>query len=43
MTPLEALQHEWILDGLPAKVLMHHKRMFGEQEDKQNIKEATLT
>ena len=24
MTPLEALQHEWILEGLPEKVLVHH-------------------
>jgi dual specificity tyrosine-phosphorylation-regulated kinase 2/3/4 len=24
MTPLEALQHPWILEGLPDKVLMHH-------------------
>lgn len=29
MTPLEALQHEWILEGLPPKVLLHHQRMFG--------------
>lgn len=24
MTPLEALQHDWILEGLPPKVLQHH-------------------
>ena len=29
LTPIEALQHEWILEGLPPKVLVHHKRMLG--------------
>ena len=29
MTPLEGLQHPWILEGLPQKVLKHHCRMFG--------------
>lgn len=29
MTALEALQHPWILEGLPEKVLKHHKKMFG--------------
>lgn len=43
MTPLEALHHNWILDGLPPKVLVHHKRMFGQPEEKETIKEATLT
>jgi dual specificity tyrosine-phosphorylation-regulated kinase 2/3/4 len=28
MTPLQALQHPWILEGLPEKVLQHHKKMF---------------
>jgi hypothetical protein len=43
MTPLEALQHEWILEGLPEKVLVHHQRMFNGKEDKINLKEASLT
>ena len=43
MTPLEALQHEWILEGLPEKVLVHHQRMFGGKDDKMNLKEASLT
>lgn len=43
MTPLEALQHEWILEGLPEKVLVHHQRMFGGRDDKVNLKEASLT
>lgn len=25
ITPLEALQHPWILSGLPSKVLVHHQ------------------
>lgn len=29
ITPLEALMHDWIIEGLPPKVLMHHKRMLG--------------
>ena len=37
MTPLEALQHEWILEGLPEKVLVHHQRMFGGKDDKMNL------
>ena len=43
MTPLEALQHEWILEGLPQKVLVHHQHMFSGREDKINLKEASLT
>lgn len=43
MTPLEALQHDWILEGLPEKVLVHHQRMFGGKDDKVNLKEASLT
>lgn len=42
MTPLEALQHEWILEGLPPKVLLHHQRMFGMPDDKNKVKDATL-
>lgn len=34
MTALEALQHPWILEGLPEKVLKHHKKMFGYKDDK---------
>lgn len=29
MRPLEALNHEWILEGLPKNVLVHHQRMLG--------------
>jgi hypothetical protein len=29
LTPEEALQHQWILEGLPPKVLEHHKRIHG--------------
>ena len=27
--PLDALMHPWIIEGLPAQVLLHHKRMIG--------------
>jgi hypothetical protein len=43
LTPIEALQHDWILEGLPPKVLLHHQRMFGMKDDKSNLKEGTLT
>ena len=45
ITPIEALQHPWIVEGLPKKVLIHHKRMLGldvpsdeesEPEDQQH-------
>jgi hypothetical protein len=29
MRPLEALNHEWILEGLPRNVLIHHQQMLG--------------
>lgn len=29
MTPFQALQHSWILEGLPERVLIHHQRMLG--------------
>ena len=29
ISPLEALQHPWIVEGLPKKVLIHHQRMLG--------------
>jgi len=41
MTALEALQHPWILEGLPDKVLKHHKKMFGHVDNKEKIKEMT--
>jgi hypothetical protein len=25
--------HEWVVEGLPPKVLMHHKRMLGIEEE----------
>lgn len=35
MTPLEALHHEWVLEGLPEKVLQHHLKMFAFPENQQ--------
>ena len=29
ITPLEALLHPWIEEGMPEHVLVHHKRMLG--------------
>lgn len=29
MTPDEAIKHAWILEGLPAKVLIHHQKLHG--------------
>lgn len=43
LTPLKALQHEWILEGLPEKVLQHHKKMFGHKDDLSMIDRATNT
>ena len=43
MTPLGALQHDWILEGLPEKVLQHHKKMFSTPEDHLSLKQATMT
>jgi serine/threonine protein kinase len=31
-SPKEALMHEWILEGLPPKVLVQHKKMLGIEE-----------
>lgn len=39
ITPFEALMHDWIIEGLPPQVLIHHKKMLGiyesETEDEQ--------
>ena len=48
MSPLEALHHDWILQGLPEKVLKHHLKMFAfpkgsnsKKEDKTAIKQSS--
>ncbi len=33
MTPFEALMHNWIIEGLPPKVLVYHKRRLGINDD----------
>jgi hypothetical protein len=43
MSPLEALQHEWILSGLPEKVLIHHNQMFQGTESIELVKQGTMT
>lgn len=45
MTPLEALHHEWIVEGLPDKVLQHHLKMFAftpSKQTKERREDATL-
>jgi serine/threonine protein kinase len=37
LTPLEALQHEWILSGLPEQVLQHHKAIFNGRDRRDDI------
>ena len=37
LTPDEALCHEWIVEGLPAKVLLHHQRLLGLQVLKKDL------
>jgi dual specificity tyrosine-phosphorylation-regulated kinase 2/3/4 len=32
MTPFDALMHDWIIEGLPEQVLVHHKKMLGIYE-----------
>mmetsp|Transcript_33061 Transcript_33061/g.50706 ORF Transcript_33061/g.50706 Transcript_33061/m.50706 type:complete len:155 (-) Transcript_33061:1120-1584(-) len=29
ITPFDALMHDWIIEGLPPQVLIHHRRMLG--------------
>lgn len=36
ITPYEALLHDWIIEGLPPKVLLHHKRMLGLNDHDAN-------
>jgi hypothetical protein len=41
MSPLQALLHPWILEGLPNKVLDHHKKMFNQENDPKFIFKMT--
>jgi hypothetical protein len=41
ITPYEALMHEWIIEGLPPKVLLHHKKMLGIQKQKSEALNRT--
>ena len=43
ITPLEALQHDWILSGLPEKVLIHHTQMFQGTDSVDLVKQGTMT
>lgn len=39
MQPLEALEHPWILEGLPKKVLILHQRMLGNDVPSESCSE----
>ena len=41
-SPVEALMHDWILEGLPPKVLIQHKRMLGIDEFPGNLNNNEL-
>jgi dual specificity tyrosine-phosphorylation-regulated kinase 2/3/4 len=41
MTPFDALMHDWIIEGLPPQVLVHHKKMLGIYES-ETEEEASL-
>lgn len=32
ITPFEALMHDWIIEGLPPQLLVHHQKMLGIYE-----------
>lgn len=40
MTPFDALMHEWIIEGLPSQVLVHHKKMLGIYESETEEEEV---
>jgi dual specificity tyrosine-phosphorylation-regulated kinase 2/3/4 len=42
MTPLEALKHPWVLEGLPENYLKYHLKIFNTVENKSIVKEMTL-
>jgi dual specificity tyrosine-phosphorylation-regulated kinase 2/3/4 len=41
MTPLEALKHPWILEGLPENYLKYHLKIFNTEEKKTLIEDMT--
>jgi len=43
ITPLEALQHPFIIQGLPEKVLRHHKKILSSGDNSESLKDATFT
>eukprot|EP01022_Parablepharisma_sp_SALTPOND_P012846 TRINITY_DN1668_c0_g1_i1.p1 TRINITY_DN1668_c0_g1~~TRINITY_DN1668_c0_g1_i1.p1 ORF type:complete len:896 (-),score=44.75 TRINITY_DN1668_c0_g1_i1:6443-9130(-) len=38
MTPEDALGHQWILEGLPPSVLVHHQRAYGSNKGEDEVK-----
>ena len=41
ITPFDALMHEWIIEGLPPQVLIHHKKMLGVYESETEEDQIT--
>ena len=37
ITPYEALMHQWIIEGLPHQVLIHHKNMLGIHDSENDM------
>lgn len=44
LKPFDALMHNWIIEGLPPQVLIHHKKMLGinETENDDTINHSIL-
>ena len=43
ITPIEALQHPWIIEGLPENIISYHQKLFTAKENSDNLKKATET
>jgi dual specificity tyrosine-phosphorylation-regulated kinase 2/3/4 len=42
ITPIEALQHDWIIEGLPPEVLVYHKKMLGINTSEESLSTSTF-
>lgn len=43
MTPDEALMHQWILEGLPPKVLAQHKKILGIKDEGETMSPPSIS
>lgn len=41
ISPFDALMHDWIIEGLPPQVLVHHKKMLGIHDSKMDSDSMT--